>query len=226
MRAHRVAFALLILLAGSGPAAADSRTFDFATDKVGAPASGFACARTGRGKEGVWQVVEDEEAGARVRAFAQLDPDATSFRFPVCIATGVAVKDVDLSVRFKPVSGKVDQAAGLVWRYKDADNYYIVRANALEDNVVLYKVEKGRRIDLPLVGKGKTYGAKAPVPRQQWSTLRVTAVGPRFTVLLNGAELYAVEDETFAGAGAIGVWTKADSVTLFRDLKLAVPAAR
>ena len=96
--------------------------------------------------------------------------------------------------------------------------YYIVRANALEDNVVLYKVENGKRTDLPLKGEGRTYGKKAEVPAGQWSTLRVVANGPRFEVYFNGAKLDQVEDSTFTQPGKVGVWTKADSVTHFDDL--------
>jgi hypothetical protein len=114
----------------------------------------------------------------------------------------------------------VDQAAGLVWRFQNEDNYYIVRANALENNVVLYKVEKGTRTDLPVKGEGRTYGKKAQVPSGQWSTLRVVAAGPRFDVYLNGTKLYEVEDSTFSQAGKVGVWTKADSVTQFDDLTI------
>jgi hypothetical protein len=125
---------------------------------------------------------------------------------------------VDLSVRFKPISGRVDQAAGLVWRYQNQDNYYIVRANALEDNVVLYKVQGGKRTDLPLTGEGRTYGKKSDVPSGQWSTLRVVAIGPVFEVYLNGTKLYEVDDTTFAQPGKVGIWTKADSVTQFDDL--------
>lgn len=105
-----------------------------------------------------------------------------------------------------------------MWRYRDQDNYYIVRANALEDNVVLYKVENGKRIDLPLKGEGRTYGKKADVPAGQWSTLRVIATGALFEVHSNGTKLYEVEDRTFTQAGKVGVWTKADSVTQFDDL--------
>jgi hypothetical protein len=112
----------------------------------------------------------------------------------------------------------VDQAAGLVWRYQDEDNYYIVRANALEDNVVLYKVEKGKRTDLPLKGEGRTYGRKTEVPSGQWSTLRLVAQGSLFEVHFNGQKLFDVEDSTFTGPGKVGVWTKADSVTYFDDL--------
>jgi 3-keto-disaccharide hydrolase len=139
------------------------------------------------------------------------------------VADGTAATDVDLSVRFKPVSGTGDQAAGLVWRYRDQDNYYIVRANALESNVVLYKVENGKRSDLDPKGSGPfAYGRKAQVASGVWGTLRVVARGPLFQVFLNGEKLFEVEDETFTGAGPVGVWTKADSVTYFDDLELTV----
>ena len=108
----------------------------------------------------------------------------------------------------------------MVWRYQNEDNYYIVRANALEDNVVLYKVENGKRTDLAVKGEGRTYGKKADVPAGQWSTLRVVATGPRFEVHFNGTKLYEVEDATFKQAGKVGVWTKADSVTQFDDLTI------
>jgi hypothetical protein len=124
-----------------------------------------------------------------------------------------------LTVRFKAMSGKRDMAAGLVWRYKDPDNYYIVRANALEDNVVLYKVEGGKRISLEPKGKpSKSYGVKHKVPKQTWSTLKVAFAGPRFEVWFDGARIMEVEDKTFIAAGKIGFWTKADSVTYFDDL--------
>ena len=95
-----------------------------------------------------------------------------------------------------------------------------VRANALEDNVVLYKVEGGKRTDLPLRGEGRTYGKKSQVPAGQWSTLRVVANGPVFEVYFNGSKLYEVEDTTFSKPGKVGLWTKADSVTQFDDLTI------
>ena len=156
------------------------------------------------------------------KVLAQTDADRTNDRFPMAVLNDVIARDLDLSVRFKPVSGKVDQAAGLVWRYQDENNYYIVRANALEGNVVLYKVEKGRRTDLPIKGEGRTYGKKAPVPSGEWSQLAVSAKGNTFQVQLNGKLLYEVDDATFTGAGKVGVWTKADSVTHFDDLTVTV----
>ncbi|MGE0128033.1 MAG: family 16 glycoside hydrolase [Blastocatellales bacterium] len=193
---------------------------DFNKDKVGSPPGDFTTALTGQGKAGAWTVMKDEASPAQGNVLAQTDADATSYRFPVCVYEKLSAKDVDLSVKFKPVSGKKDQAAGLVWRYRDKDNYYIVRANALENNVVLYKVQNGKREDLPLNDEGRVYGRKATVPGNQWSELRVTAKGNLFTVYLNGQKLYEVEGGTFTEAGKVGVWTKADSVTYFDDLKV------
>ncbi len=210
-----MALALIAGISGVAMASAQTRKIDFAQDAVGQPPKGFQFGHTaGAGAPGKWLV----QAEGNEKVLAQLDPDSTRSRFPVAVLGDVRAADVDLSVRFKPVSGKVDQAAGLVWRFQDQDNYYIVRANALENNVVLYKVEKARRIDLPVKGEGRTYGKKAEVPSGRWSTLRVVASGPRFEVYYNGTKLYEVEDSTFTQAGAVGVWTKADSVTYFDDL--------
>jgi hypothetical protein len=194
---------------------AQTRTFDFEQDAVGQQPRGFASAHTAKtGNPGRWVVQQDGGA----KCLAQTDADTTRSRFPLAVVSDVSAADVDLSVRFKPISGRVDQAAGLVWRYQNEDNYYIVRANALEGNVVAYKVQNGRRTDLPVKGEGRTYGKKASVPSHQWGTLRIVAKGPRTEVYLNGGKLYEVEDTTFATAGKVGVWTKADSVTCFDDL--------
>jgi hypothetical protein len=158
------------------------------------------------------------QAEGENKFLAQVDADKTRSRFPTAVIADVRTADVDLSVRFRPVSGQVDQAAGLVWRYQDENNYYIVRANALENNVVMYKVQNGRRTDLPVKGEGRTYGKPSKVPSGQWGTLRVVAKGSLFEVYHNGNKLYEVQDTTFAQAGKVGVWTKADSVTHFDDL--------
>jgi hypothetical protein len=207
--------ALLIAVGVAVMAHAQTRKMDFTQDARDQPPKGFEFGYTaGVGKPGKWVV----QADGSNKVLAQTDPDSTRSRFPVAVLSDVSAADVDLSVRFKPVSGRVDQAAGLVWRYQNQDNYYIVRANALEDNVVLYKVEGGRRTDLPVKGEGRTYGKKSEVPAGQWSTLRVVANGRLFEVYFNGSKLYEVEDATFAKAGKVGVWTKADSVTQFDDL--------
>jgi hypothetical protein len=124
---------------------------------------------------------------------------------------GFEARDVALAVRFRPVDGRVDQAAGLVVRYRDARNYYVVRANALENNVRLYRVVDGRRIQFA--------GTDTRVPRDRWQALALRAVGDRFEVSLDGRMLFAAADRTFAEAGRVGVWTKADSLTHFDALE-------
>jgi hypothetical protein len=211
----RTALARAIFAGLSSFAFGETRKVDFSSDAAGEAPKGFLFAHTAKvGAPGKWVV----QADGSNKVLVQVDADSTRSRFPVAVLSDVTAADVELSVRFKPVSGRVDRAAGLVWRYQDQDNYYIVRANALEGNVVLYKVQNGKRTDLPLKWEGRTYGKKAEVPSGQWSTLRVVAGGSRFEVHFNGAKLYEVEDATFTQAGKVGVWTKADSVTQFDDL--------
>lgn len=191
--------------------------FDFEKDEPGKLPAGFSTALTGRGRPGVWVVQRADLAPSGSQVLAQTDTDRTDYRFPVCVYDGARMADATLSVRFKPVSGKEDQAGGIVWRYQDENNYYLVRANAREDNVVLYKVKAGRRTDLPLIGKGRTYGVKVRVASGIWHTLGVTAKGAHFTVRFDGAQLFEVEDTTFRSPGRVGLWTKADSYSLFDD---------
>ena len=206
---------VVTLVGGASVGLAETRKLDFTNEVVGQPPKGFQFGYTAKvGTPGKWVI----QAEGNNKFLVQMDPDATRARFPVAVLSDVTAADVDLTVRFRPISGRVDQAAGLVWRYRDEDNYYIVRANALEDNVVLYKVENGQRVDLPVKGEGRTYGKRAEVPSGQWSTLRVVANGRLFEVYFNATKLYEVEDATFAQPGKVGVWTKADSVTQFDDL--------
>lgn len=180
-----------------------SFTYNFDQDPVGALPAKFHSALTGNGAPGQWAVTADTSAPSQPNVLAQTSADKTSYRFPLAIADEGSFRDLDLSVRFKAISGRVDQAAGLVWRLKDANNYYIVRANALEGNVVLYKVQSGKRTDLPVKGEGRTYGKKASVPSGQWNELRVTATGNLFEVFLNNQKIYEVEDSTFPEGGKL-----------------------
>jgi hypothetical protein len=216
----RTVGALMLMITIVGAQTPARRVIDFESDRSGQPPAAFTFALTGSGKPGVWIVKKDETSQDRGNILAQTDPDRTSYRFPLAVYNDITAKDVDLSVRFRPVSGRGDQGAGLVWRYQDANNYYVFRANALEGNVVLYKVENGKRSDLPVKGSGRTYGKKADVPKDKWSVLGLTARGSTFTVSLNGQGLYEVEDATFTGAGKAGLWTKADSVIYFDDLTI------
>ena len=195
---------------------------DFEGMEIGSLPPGFSAAVTGEGGPTLWVVEAADPADpGNARVLAQLSSERVSYRFPVCVYEPFVAADVELLVRFKPISGEIDQAAGLVWRYQDVNNYYVVRANALEDNVVLYKMEDGQRSDLRPVGAWFfSYGADAEVPANNWSTLSVVVRGNRFSVSLNGDHLFDVEDDTFSESGKVGLWTKADSVTQFDDFTI------
>ena len=207
-----------VLFGWAAVAAAETINFDSASP--GSLPSGWASAMTHSGGAPQWEALKDDTAPSKPNVLAQTSNDRTSGRFPLAVLEKSNFKDGELRVRFKPVSGQVDQAAGLVWRYRDENNYYIVRANAREDNVVLYKVEGGKRTSLAPKGTpANTYGVKHKVPSQTWSTLGVTFHGNLFTVFFDGQKLFEVEDSTFTGAGKVGLWTKADSVTYFDDFE-------
>lgn len=173
------------------------------------------------GGEPRWEVIADPSAPSRPNVLAQTSKDQTSGRFPLAIYKPADLTDGSISVRFKPLSGERDQAAGLIWRYKDPDNYYIVRANALENNVVLYKVENGKRVSLAPKGlPSRAYGVRHPVPAKTWSHLKVSFSGTRFEVYFNEVPIMVVEDTTFEESGKVGLWTKADSVTYFDDFRI------
>jgi Domain of Unknown Function (DUF1080) len=193
-------------------------TMDFEQVAVGTLPTGFSTAVTGSGGPAAWAVVEDSTAPSGGRVLAQMSTDKTSSRFPLCVYDPLTAKDVAVSVQFKPVSGTVDQAAGLVVRFRDKDNYYIVRANALEDNVRLYKVERGKRTQFA--------GVNIKVPTRQWQTLMLEVQDAHFRVFLNGGLLFEANDTTFKDAGKVGLWTKADSVTYFDDLSIKTGHAR
>ena len=207
---------------GAAPAAQKSVEANFDSDPTGRPPSGWISAVTHTGGAPRWEVVRDETAPSKPNVLAQLSDDPTNGRYPLAIYDKLELKDGDLSVKFKPISGKVDASGGLVWRYKDPNNYYIVRSNALEDNTVLYKVENGRRRSIaPKGAPPRTYGVKHKVTLGDWHTLRVTFRGPLFTVYYDGKKMFEVEDHTFSEPGKVGLWTKADSVTHFDDFRAA-----
>lgn len=188
---------------------------------AGALPPGWTAGMTHKGGAPKWEVVRDASAPSPANVLAQTSTDSTGGRFPFAVYDGATVKDGSVSVRFKAITGKVDQAAGLIWRFRDSDNYYIVRANALEDNVVLYKVEKGERISLAPKGMAsRTYGVKHTVPKLTWNTLRVEFKGSLFAVFFDGKKIMEIDDSTFSQAGKAGLWTKADSVIHFDDFTI------
>jgi hypothetical protein len=193
---------ILIATMLAGVAVADSVTFD--NLPVGAPPLGWTATKTGTG-EPRWTIEKDETAPSKSNVLKQ-SGQAT---YPICIKEDTSLKDGFVEVKFKPISGKEDQAGGVVWRAKDANNYYVARANALEDNVTIYYTIDGRRTEKKR--------ANMKVASNQWHTLRVDFEGTRFTVRFDGKKALEWDDSTFKDAGKVGVWTKADSVTLFDD---------
>lgn len=184
--------------------------WNFDSAPVGGPPVGFLFGLTGQGTPGKWVVRADPAAPSGKRVLAQEDADPTDFRFPVAVADVPELRDLRLSVRCRMVSGEVDQAAGLVWRWSDERNYYVTRANALEGNIRIYSVQDGRR---------KQFGSwSGTVTAGEWHDYMVVAHGDRFEVLWDGAKVLDERDGTFPEAGRVGVWTKADSVTQFDDL--------
>jgi hypothetical protein len=187
-------------------------TYNFDADTAGQPPAKFHSARTGQGSEGKWVVMADSTAPSKPNVVAQTSTDKTDYRFPLLIGDEGSFRDLDISVKFKAVSGSVDQAGGLVFRLKDTNNYYIVRANALEDNYRLYHVVDGRRVQFA--------GANFKVSSGTWHELRVEATGNKFVCYFDGVKKIEVTDDTFKDAGKVGLWTKADSVTYFDDLTI------
>jgi hypothetical protein len=196
-------------LAVSAAVAQEKKAMDFESDGAAQQPKGFEFGRTGEGRPGIWSVIVQEDAPSGKKVLAQTDADATDYRFPLAF-TGPAMKDLRLSVRCKPVSGSVDQGCGLVFRLKDANNYYVARANALEDNVRLYRVVKGSRRQFG--------GWNGKVATAVWHELTVEAKGDHIAVSFDGKKVIDERDSTFAEAGKFGVWTKADSVIYFDDL--------
>jgi hypothetical protein len=194
----------LILTTALAAGAAFAETINFDDVKSGERPPGWTATKTGTG-EAKWTIERDEAAPSKPNVLKQ-SGEAT---YPICLKNDTSVKDGFVEVKFKPISGKEDQAGGVIWRAKDKDNYYIARANALEDNVTIYHTIKGKRTE-----KKRT---NTKVASGEWHSLRVDFSGSHFTVTFDGKKAIEWDDKTFTEPGMVGLWTKADSVTLFDD---------
>jgi Domain of Unknown Function (DUF1080) len=194
----------MMIVLGVLLAAGGTDTVNFDQFEVGKAPGGWTATQTGSG-QAKWEVVQDNTAPSKPNVLRQ-SGQAT---YPVCLKDDTSLKDGFVEVKFKAISGKEDQAGGVVWRAKDSNNYYIARANALENNVTIYHTINGRR--------SEKKRARMTVATNQWHTLRVEFQASHFTVIFNGQKAFDWDDETFRDAGKVGVWTKADSVTEFDD---------
>jgi hypothetical protein len=213
---HR-SVAMILLVASSclmaaAPATAPTTAIDFERYDAGKTPADFKAELTAGGGPVNWVIQQDPTAPAGAKVLAQLSTDTTSRRYPVCTFNDFSARDVEVSTQFKAISGTVDQAAGLVARFKDKDNYYVVRANAMEDNVRLYKIQNGTRTQFA--------GVDVKVEPAKWHTLSFVVQGSHFKIGMNGKTLFEADDPTFKDAGRVGLWTKADSVTYFDDMKI------
>ena len=201
---HRTRVLIGVLCTMSALVIGQGAMIDFDKDEVGKPPAGWTATQTGTGAA-KWAVIADATAPSKPNVLKQ----SGVATYPVCLKDDTSLADGFVEVKFKPVSGKEDQAGGLVWRARDANNYYIARANALEDNVTIYHTVNGRRTEKKR--------ANMKVASNQWHELRVDFLGSHFVVRFDGKQALEWDDQTFKDAGRVGVWTKADSVTLFDD---------
>ena len=194
-----IAVCLLLLLQTS------TRSWDFDKERVNVIAATFT------NEAGEWKVAVDNDAPSKPNVLGQFALSSGP-TFNIALAGDTNYRDVDVSVSMKAVAGKIDQGGGLVWRAKDARNYYIARYNPLEDNYRVYKVENGRRVELQSANVRRSPG---------WHALRVTMVGDRIECYYEGQKYLDVKDSTFSGSGKIGLWTKADAQTHFDNLTVS-----
>jgi hypothetical protein len=198
----KMSVTLIAMTIATGVAVAETVNFD--DMKTGAPPPGWTATQTGSGTA-KWAVEKDDSSPSKPNVLKQ-SGQAT---FPVCFKNDTNIKDGFVEVKFKPIAGKEDQGGGVIWRVRDANNYYVSRANALEDNVTIYHTVNGRRVAF------KNFNTK--VASGVWHTLRVEFHGSSFSVTFDGNKVIEASDTIFANAGKVGVWTKADSVILFDD---------
>src|SRR5216117_4353226 len=198
----------MIMAITMATAVAIAETVNFDDMKAGAPPPSWTATQTGSGAA-KWTVEKDNSAPSKPNVLKQ-SGQAT---FPVCFKNNTSIKYGFVEVKFKPIAGKEDQAGGVIWRLQDANNYYIARANGLENNVTIYHTIKGKRTE-----KKRT---KMQVASGHWHTLRVDFSGNHFTVTFDGKKALEWDDNTFKNAGKVGVWTKADSITEFDDFTYA-----
>ena len=203
----------MVIVAAALATGANGESFNFDKDQTGALPAEWIAGVTGRGTPH-WSVEADPGAPSAPNVLKQ----SGRGDFPWCVRKGTSLADGFVEVKFKALGGREDQAGGVVWRWKDGDNYYVARANALENNVSLYYTENGHRKTIKYVD--------ASVSGNAWHVLRAEFQGTKIRVLVDGKPYIELDDSHIAGPGAVGLWTKADSVTAFDDFSYGAPVAK
>jgi hypothetical protein len=195
------------LLAPSG------KVVNFDSCKIGQAPPGWTVENAGTGRTPGWEVRKDQTAPTQPYVLAEVSANSQSSASPLAILNDLSARDADVSVRIKPISGRQGLAGGVVWRYRDENNYYVARANALENTVSVFKVENGRKI--PILS-----GVRHPIPANSWSILKVSVRGSRFQVFVDHRRVLEGRDNTFSKAGRVGLWTLGDSTVYFDDFRV------
>jgi hypothetical protein len=206
-------FRPLAILISFGLLASPGRVITFDTYTIGKMPPGWTFTTSRHGGPARWEVVKDQTAPSQPYVLAQVSSEAVRDRFPLAILEGLSLRDGDVSVRLKPVSGSEDQGGGLVWRYHDENNYYLVRANAMNKSIAVFKVQDGRRSVL-------RSGMQHDIPVNRWSLLKVSARGRRFQIYVDHRRIMEGEDSTFTDSGKVGLCTLTDSVMYFDDFRV------
>lgn len=201
----------LTLLAAFSLLSPAGKVINFDGCTIGQAPPGWTVA--GSGKQPVWEVLKDRTAPTQPYVLAEVSADPAESRNPLAILNDVSTRDADVSVRIKPVSGVGGGAGGVVWRFRDENNYYFARANAVENTVSVFKVQNGRKIAI-------LEGVKHPIPANTWSILKVSVRGSRFQVFVDHRRVLEGQDRTFSAPGRVGLWTIGDSVVYFDDFRV------
>jgi Domain of Unknown Function (DUF1080) len=190
--------------------------FMFSKDDLGKLPAGWKADHTGEGKGSLWKVVADDTSPTKTGyALAQIADTGTGHFYNLCVADDAPrFTDLEASVAFKAIKGKEDQGGGIVWRYQNADNYYVSRMNPLEDNFRVYKVVAGKRMQLA------TTEDNVKAAANEWHTVKIVMVGNHIECFFDGKKLLDVKDDTFKEAGKVGLWSKADAQTRFDKLTM------
>jgi Domain of Unknown Function (DUF1080) len=207
--------AVLVVLVGVAFAAADDkpRTLTFGKSDLDKVPAGWKADKTGKGDGSVWKVVADDTAPSKSGFALAQTAEGPNALFNLCMLDDTNFKDVEAVVEFKAVKGKLDQGGGIVWRYQDANNYYVCRMNPLEDNFRVYKVIDGKRTQFE--------NADVKVPAGEWHTIKIKQEGDHIECFLDGKKLLDHKDDSITKAGKVGLWTKADAQTHFDNFKVS-----
>jgi hypothetical protein len=193
--------------------APQARIVSFDGDPQGKSPSGWTFVAASGSASPEWEVRREQTSTENRHVLARMSPSADSAHPALALLNSMSLRDGELSVRVKPVAGARARSGGLIFRYRDPENYYLARADAVKQDVAIFRFQNGRRIQLGEV-------ARHALPADAWRILKVTARGDRLQVYLDHRRALEVFDRGYTGAGLVGLWSEADSVAYFDDFRI------